>query len=128
MQPVESPSFCAKPCKQNSAEKVGTYGADIQHVACEVHPVSDTFSQTAQDTIMHDVFISGLKGTGHTGIKGRVLEHDPNTFQQTLDFALKAEAQNWLLEATNPIISDEYNSSHNMQISSVNIEMLTLNS
>ena len=109
LQPVESPRFCANllyaPRKQGDTEKVGAYGAEIQRLTRGAHPISDTFPAPAQDNIMRDVFISGLKGTDRTGVKAHVLERDAKTFQEALEIALKAEAQDWLLEGTNPISS-----------------------
>ena len=123
LQPVESPRFCANllyaPRKQGNIEKVAAYGAEIQRLARGAHPITDTFSAEAQDNIMRDVFISGLKGSDYNGLKARVLEKDPRTFEMALDCALKAEARGWLLEGTNPIIPKSESDTKNIEIHSI---------
>ena len=93
LEPVESDKFCAallyEPRKQSADEEVAVYAADIERLVRGAHPVSDTFPQPAQLTIMRDVFIAGLQGTEIEGIKSKVLDKEPNTYQKALEAAVK---------------------------------------
>ena len=110
LQPVESPRFCAGLLyarKQGKTELVSAYGADIVSLVRGAFPLTDTFPLTAQQQVMRESFISGLRGTDKQGIRFQVLSKEPKTFEEALAQAQKAEAQEWLLHGTNPIASNQ---------------------
>ena len=127
LEPVESDTFCAallyKPRKQNIDEEVAVYAADIERLVRGAHPITDEFPRQAQTKIMRNVFIAGLQGTEKDGIKGKVLDKEPATYQKALEAALKAEAHLRILQGSNPKTEQAANvDTQNFQIFGVNAQ------
>ncbi len=103
-QPVEAEKFYnvllygPNARRQGPNETVGAYAADMKRLVTGAYPITATFPIASQDKLLCDLFTGNLRSE----IKKKILNKEPQSFQEAFNEAQKREARTYLLEGVNP--------------------------